>query len=69
MLTFGFNCLQILRISICETLVNTKEEGFLSGMKLSNLILEDPISFANFGPTPAKNVLNPLEISKYSEIT
>ena len=69
LLSLGFNCLQMYRISISEILENLNVFSFLSERKVSNVTSEWPISSASLGPTPAKNVLNSFAISKLSEIT
>ena len=64
LLSLGFNCLHVYKISISEILENFKEFSFLSVRKVSKEISESPISSASFGPTPAKNVLNSFAMSK-----
>ena len=67
-LTLGLSCLQIFRMSISEILEFSNKTGLLSGRKVLKSIFEFPISDASFGPIPAKKLLNPFAISKYSEI-
>ena len=53
-LNFGFSSLQILKMSISETLENSKETGFSSGRKLLKSMSELSIYDACLGPMPEK---------------
>ena len=63
-LSFGFNCLQIFKMSVSEIFEKLKLTGLHSDIKLSNGTSDCSISEASFGPTVEKKLLKPLAISR-----
>ena len=59
LLSFGFNLLQMCKISTSDILENLNEFEFFSHRNSSNFVSDGPISSASLGPIPAKKELNP----------